>query len=123
MKKYKIRKDLFKQCEFSGKKYYRIEALKDFADVKAGDRGGYVESYKNLSQDGNCWIYDEAEVKQNSRVYEDAKVYDYATVINNAKIYGNAKVYKRALVSGKSSICGKAKINKINQNYKDVTIC
>ena len=30
-----------------GIKLYRIEALKDFGDVKKGDIGGYVESEKN----------------------------------------------------------------------------
>ena len=30
---------------------YRIKALKDFADVKAGDLGGYIEDYRNLSHD------------------------------------------------------------------------
>ncbi len=29
---------------------YRIQAIKDFGDVKAGDLGGWVQSYKNLSQ-------------------------------------------------------------------------
>lgn len=33
-------------------KLYRIEALKDFSDVKAG---GFVQSENNLSQYGNCW--------------------------------------------------------------------
>ena len=40
-----------------GHKLHRIRALKDFADVKAGDLGGYVESEDNLSHEGNCWVY------------------------------------------------------------------
>ena len=31
---------------------YRIRALKDFADVKTGDLGGWVQSTANLSQEG-----------------------------------------------------------------------
>lgn len=42
--------------EICGKKLYRIEALKDFGDVKAGDLGGYIESEDNLSRDGNAWV-------------------------------------------------------------------
>ena len=39
---------------------YRIKAVKDFSNVKKGDIGGYIEGEKNLSHDGNCWIYDNA---------------------------------------------------------------
>jgi hypothetical protein len=38
--------------------FYRLKALKNFLDVKRGDLGGYVEGYYNLSQSGDCWIYD-----------------------------------------------------------------
>ncbi len=31
---------------YYGKTLYRIQALKDFGDVKAGDKGGWVESVK-----------------------------------------------------------------------------
>ena len=46
----------------------RIKALKDFADVKAGDLGGFIEDYRNLSHDGNCWIYDNAKVMGSATV-------------------------------------------------------
>ena len=41
---------------------YRIKALKDFCDVKEGELGGWVESEDNLSQEGTCWVYEDAEV-------------------------------------------------------------
>jgi len=53
-------------------------ACKDFDDVKKGDFGGLIKSEKNLSHDGNCWVY------------EDAWVYDDAQVSDNAKVYGFA---------------------------------
>lgn len=28
---------------------YRIEALRDFSDIKVGDKGGYIEKEGNLS--------------------------------------------------------------------------
>lgn len=52
--------------EIGGKKLYRIEALKDFGDVKAGDLGGYIECEDNLSRDGNAWV------GGNARVYDNA---------------------------------------------------
>ena len=42
---------------------WRIRACKDFGNVKRGDFGGLVQSEDNLSQYGECWIYDGAQVK------------------------------------------------------------
>ena len=49
--KYKIREDISKT--FRGRTIYRIEALKDFGDVKKGDLGGWIEKELNLSGKGN----------------------------------------------------------------------
>ena len=59
---------------------YRIKALSSFGCVSAGDLGGFLESEKNLSQNGDAWVYGNAEV------YGDAWVYGYA------RVYGNAEV-------------------------------
>ncbi len=45
-----------------GKKLFRIKALIDFGNVKAGEKGGYIEKEENLSQCGNAWVYGDAEV-------------------------------------------------------------
>ena len=81
---------------------YRIEALRDFADVEKGDKGGYVESEDNLSHDGNCWVYGNARVCGDAWVYGDARVY------GNAWVYGTAWVYGNALVSGNAKVSGNA---------------
>ena len=83
---------------------FRIKALKDYRNVKQGEFGGYVQSYDNLSQDGDCWIFNDACVFENAQVYGDAKI------LGNAKVYGNAQVYKGARVFGNARIYGKAKI-------------
>ena len=41
MNKYKLTDEF---VTIGDRKLYRIEALKDFADVKNGDKGGFVES-------------------------------------------------------------------------------
>ena len=56
------------------RKLYRIEALKDFSNVKKGDKGGFVEYEDNLSQHGDCWIYDDARVFGNAEVYGNAEI-------------------------------------------------
>ena len=47
-----------------GRTLHQIKALIDIEvmNVKAGDLGGYVESEKNLSHDGNAWVYGNAWV-------------------------------------------------------------
>ncbi|WP_208438732.1 hypothetical protein [Bartonella grahamii] len=77
---------------------YRIKALKDFSDIKAGTLGGFIEKEDNLSHDGNCWVYDEALVFKNGHVYENARVFGKAVTCGH--IYGHARVYDNAIVAG-----------------------
>lgn len=100
--KYKILKD--DTIERDGKTLYRIQALRDFGDVKAGDLGGYIESEDNLSHCGNCWIYKEPDECEPNIVYGNAHVYDDAKVDGqlNSKseyvascIYGERKKFKK----------------------------
>lgn len=75
------------------KTLYRIEALKDFSDVKKGDKGGYVESEANLSHYGDCWIYDNACVYDRVIVVGNSIVSGYARLRGNNLVCGNTKVY------------------------------
>ena len=89
-----------------GEKYtfYRIRALKNFGNVNKGDLGGWVESEENLSQEGDCWVYDNARVGARARVYDNAKVYGNAEVRGYAQVYGNAKVFENAVVYGNAHV-------------------
>ena len=137
VKKYILTDDTLK---FEGHLLHRIQAVANFGNVQAGDLGGWIESQVNLSQYGDCWIYDEAKVYGhahvggNARVSEDAHVYenarvhgdayvcnysevfgnacvtDTARVYHNAKIFGNALIYDNAMVFGDACIYGEARI-------------
>lgn len=91
---------------FEGRTLYRIKALRDFADVTKGDYGGYIQNYRNLSQDGTCWIYDDAKVldkgsvNQSATVYHNATVRDYAKIERTALIEDNAVISQHAIVTG-----------------------
>lgn len=106
----------------------RIRALKDFGRVKVGDLGGYVESEKNLSSDGICWVFDEAKVYGSADVFEDAlisynaKVYGNAEVYGKASVYGVAKVYENAQVYGNAKVCGKARVCGNAKVYGDTWV-
>ena len=64
---------------------YRIVALRDFGDVKAGDLGGFVEFESNLSHDGDCWIGEHGVVVHRCKVQGNAKI-DYAELYNGCSI-------------------------------------
>jgi carbonic anhydrase/acetyltransferase-like protein (isoleucine patch superfamily) len=116
--------------EVLGRTLFRVVALRDFGDVKAGDIGGWVETEDNLAQDGGAWVetednlaqdggawvYDEAMVYDGARVYDDARIFDKAIVCGNSLVYGNslvreyAMVYDNAEVAGKAGIAGNAKV-------------
>ena len=90
-KKYKLTEEY---TTIGDKKLYRIEALKDFSNVKKGDKGGFVESEYNLSQYNNCWIHDDAIV------YSSAKICDNAIIYGDARVFGNARICDNAMVFG-----------------------
>lgn len=77
---------------------YRIKALRDFGDVKAGDLGGFVEEESNLSHDGTCWIYDNAIVCRGSKVSEEAEVRDTAVISDESYVWGNSRIYETPIV-------------------------
>ena len=95
----------------SGKNKGRIRALRSFGNVKKDDIGGFIESEKNLSHNGDCWVYD------NARVYGNALVTDNARVYGKAKISGNALVFDDALVI--CDVSGNAKVSGYAGVYGD----
>lgn len=60
--------------EIDGHVLNRIIALRDFGEVKKGDLGGFIEKESNLAHDWNCWIYNDAVVRDDAMVYGYAKV-------------------------------------------------
>lgn len=92
---------------------YRIIALKTFtiADklIKEGDKGGYIESEKNLSQEGNCWIAEGVQLYDNAKVSGDAYIegrYDWEDI----EIYENAEISGKAIIMGNGHIYGNTSI-------------
>ena len=115
--------------QINGYTLYRIKALKYLMlthkfpfFVRKGQLGGFVEKEDNLSQDGKCWIYNEAKVYGKAKVYNNAQVYGYAQVYGNAWVYGNAQIYGGARVCGDGEIYDYAKVynNAVIADYAKV---
>ena len=106
-KKYKLTDECI---TFNGKQLYRIEALKDFSYLHKGDKGGFVESEKNLSHLNDCWVFGNAKVYDNAMICRNARVFGNAEVYGNAKVYGNAVVCDEAKVYGLAEVYGNADV-------------
>lgn len=112
MKKYRLLDSDTKV--FFGRTLFRIQALNSFGDVQEGDLGGYIEKEKNLSHDGNAWVYN------------NAQVFDEARVCGNAKIYGDARISDNAYVCDNSWVFSDADIlyiKGIGSTYPCITVC
>ncbi|MBN0423641.1 hypothetical protein JTM55_36875, partial [Pseudomonas aeruginosa] len=72
----------------------QIVALIDFADVKAGSEGGWVDEECALSQQGECWIYDvNSVVFAGARMRDDARLTGFCVVSHEATIGGRACIH------------------------------
>ena len=86
----------------------RIIALKDFSDVRKGDKGGLIQYESNLSQYGDCWVYEDAQVFGNARVWGFAQISGNAVISDNARVSDSAKVGGNAKISGNTWVGGNA---------------
>ena len=105
MKKYELTSET---KVINGVELHRIKALESFGRVEKGELGGWIESEKNLSQDGDAWVSGKATVFENATVEDRAKVDGNAMVCENVIVSGNAIVSENATVDGNATISGNA---------------
>lgn len=95
---------------YKGMMLIRIKALKDFNDVKSGDLGGYIQTGgylapdERLSQEGNCWIYD------------DSKCYGLSEIKDNAILKDNSEIFGWTILDGDTVVDGGQSIFTPNPN-------
>ena len=111
--------------ETDGHVLHWIKALRDipYANVGAGDFGGWIEKEENLSQVGDAWVsehasvyddawvYGDAQIRGNARVYGRAQVYNRARIFDDVRVYDDAIVYEDAIISGAARVYGSARIH------------
>lgn len=71
--------------------------------VGPGALGGYVQTEDNLSQDGTCWIYNQAICCEEAVVEDDGRMFDGTVARGSALISGDARMFERAVAEGNSS--------------------
>ena len=128
--------DETKQADTSTQKYEFTGETKDIHNctvrqirrISDGEVGGWIESEKNLSHEGDCWVYGDALVSGDAWVYGNAKVSGNAHVFGDAHVYGNAhvfgdaKVCGNAQVHGNAHVRGNAKVSSNAQVYGDAKV-
>ena len=119
-KKYKLTDETI---NLNGATLYRIEALKDFGEIKKGDKGGFIESENNLAHEGDAWVSDNAHVYGDACVFDNARVYNNAFVSGYAQVYGNARVYGNACVYDNARVCDYAWVADNARVYGDANVC
>lgn len=98
---------------------YRVQAMTDIPrhGVHAGDLGGYVESEKCLSHEGDAWVGGNARVFKDARVRDNALVTDDAQLKQKSKALGNATVEDAselsqwAVAAGNAAVTGASKMS------------
>ena len=94
--------------DFAHPKYpwlHRIRALIDVNEkVPKGSLGGYVQSESNLSQEGECWIYNQAICCEDAVAEERAGMFDGSIACGAALLTGDAVMYERAMADGNCCI-------------------
>ena len=119
-KKYKLTDETI---NLNGATLYRIEALKDFGEIKKGNKGGFIESENNLAHEGDAWVSDNAHVYGDACVFDNARVYNNAFVSGYAQVYGNAFVYGNAWLYDNTRVCGYAWVADNARVYGDANVC
>lgn len=92
---------------------HRIVALRDIPghNVKKGDLGGFIKSEENLSQEGDCWVSENASVYGRARVSGNAHVHGTAEVLGDVRIFGNAEILENAYIHGSAEVFGSSRVS------------
>ena len=105
--------------EFEERTLYRIRALKNFRNVKAGDLGGWVSGKHNLSQEGDCWIYDEAKCMDNARMYHNSVMYNNAVMCDFSEMHGDSAMHNYSAMLDNSRMYNCSAMYDNSRMYND----
>lgn len=119
MKKFEL--DYSSSTTYRGRTLYRTKALMNFTTTSGeiiykDELGGYVQSEKNLDQNGTSWIFkgaiamDDARVLNNAQLHHDALIKDKAIIKDKASAHNNVKITGHACVSQEAVITRNAQI-------------
>ena len=74
---------------------HRIRAIRDIEYIYKGDLGGFIEAERNLSHEGNCWVYCNGKVYGDAHISGNVKIFHYVLICGNTYLLGDVQLYKR----------------------------
>jgi hypothetical protein len=74
--------------------------------ISDGALGGWLQSESNLSQEGSCWVTEDAIVMENAVVSGDAQITGDARVYGEAQVYGDAVLGSGTWTYGRAQVYG-----------------
>lgn len=89
---------------------WRLYALREVRDrhnrllVRPGQQGGLVQDGMSLSQAGECWVSENAQILGSGRAIGNAYISGYAIVKDHAQVSGNTQIGHRAVISGHAMV-------------------
>ena len=111
----------------NGVTVYRIKALVDFDDIKAGQLGGYIEKEENLKvyysvlDPGWYSYYAENNKVRASWIYDNACVYGDSVVYSGGRVKGNSVICNSHILDD-STISGDSSIFNSKVSYKSTIV-
>lgn len=98
---------------------HRIIALRPIPSlgVNKDDKGGWVSSEENLSQEGDCWVWPGAMVRDKATVLDDAQIRDCAVISDEAVVENKAVVAGAAQIRDTARICGYACVGSATNRH------
>lgn len=72
--------------------------------VPPGSLGGFIQKEENLSQEGKCWVYDNAICCEDAVVDKGAGLFDGAMARGSALVTGDSCLYDRTVAEGNCCI-------------------
>lgn len=98
------------KTEFGEVRLFRIR------NAETGEKGGRIESLRNLSQSGKCWIHPDAIVCGDATVCGDAQVKG-GEIGGKVFVGGSAEISGDSVIKGQSQIFGKVKDSQVLPTY------
>ena len=110
--KYRLLRSEFR--DVGAVRLYRVVALRNFGRagklVKAGQKGGFVQSWNNLSQEGWAWVDGDAWVDEEAQVVDDAWVRGRARLSGRAIVADDAVIDDDAIAIGGTWFRGNTRV-------------
>lgn len=101
-----------KKYEFTGQTINHLgRELKQIKRIRDGFVGGYIESERNLSHNGDCFVFG------NAKVFGDAKVFKYEECVNITNQKNNITLTPNLIIIGCKTW---ETLEEFEQTYKQI---